>query len=106
MWTSNTLMKIDTRSVGALPRPSGPAISGGGATSAICVTNPSAGATIMSPPAGVTRTGSRKKAPTHNVTPNISQPRISHPRSQKQSVTIPAINRNLRPSDEPTAIAT
>jgi hypothetical protein len=47
---------------------------------------------------GVTRTGSRKKAPTHAVIPAISQPAISQPSSQKQTVTIAAINRNLRPS--------
>src|SRR3546814_11607841 len=98
MWTSNTLMKIDTRSIGASPNPSGPAISGGGGTSAIWVTSPSAGATIRSAPVGVIRTGSRKKAPTQMVRPSISHGSTGQPSSQKQRVTIAAINRNLRPS--------
>jgi len=98
MWTSNTLMKIDTRSMVASERPSAPAISGGGGTSAICVTSPSAGAITRSAPVGVTRTGSRKKAATQIVRPSISQPNISQPSSQKHSVTTPAISTNLRPS--------
>src|SRR3546814_16046873 len=71
-----------------LPNPSGPAISGGGGTSAIWVTSPSAGATIRSAPVGVIRTGSRKKAPTQMVRPSISHGSTGQPSSQKQRVTI------------------
>src|SRR3546814_6106411 len=44
------------------------------------------------------RTGSRKKAPTQIVRPSISHGSTGQPSSQKQTVTIAAINRNLRPS--------
>ena len=46
MWTSNTLMKIETRVYSASARPPSPASSRGGGTLAIIVTSPSAGATI------------------------------------------------------------
>ena len=74
MWTSNTLMKIDTR-VNSPARPPSPASSSGGGTRLIIVTSPSAGATISLGSAGVVRTGSRKKAATQIVRPTSSQPR-------------------------------
>ena len=67
MWTSNTLMKIDTRVYSPSARPSGPRSSGGGGTLAIIVISPSAGATISLSPRGVVRTGSRKKVATQIV---------------------------------------
>ena len=73
MWTSNTDMKIDTRLQGPGGRPPSPASCRGTSTSEIWQTSPSAGDTINPAPRGVTRTGSRKNAATHNVTPAISQ---------------------------------
>ena len=67
MWTSNTLMKIDTRVYSPSARPSAPRSSGGGGTLAIIVIRPSAGATISFSPRGVVRIGSRKKVATQMV---------------------------------------
>ena len=74
MWTSNTLMKIDTR-VNSPESPPSPASSSGAVTRLIIVTSPSAGATISFGSAGVVRIGSRKKAATQMVSPTSSQPR-------------------------------
>ena len=57
MWQSNTLMKIETRSIGLSPRPS----SCGGGAVVIWLTRPSAGETTRPSRTGVTRGGSRKK---------------------------------------------
>ncbi len=72
MWTSNTLMKIDTRVNSPL---SSPASSGGAGTRTIIVTSPSAGATISLGSVGVVRIGSRKNVATQIVTNTSSQPR-------------------------------
>ena len=74
MWTSNTLMKIETR-VNSPDSPPSPASSSGAGTRLIIVTSPSAGATISLGSAGVVRTGSRKNAATQIVRPTSSQPR-------------------------------
>ena len=69
MCTSNTLMKIETRTTGsALSIPS-PCSSRGGGTLVIIVTSPSAGETIRPSPTGVVRTGSRKKAAMNRLRP-------------------------------------
>ena len=95
MWTSNTLMKIDTRvnSPGMSP-----ASSGGGPTLLIIVTSPSAGATISAGSCGVVRIGSRKKVATQIVTITSSHPKMSGRTEKAISVMTAAIRVNLRPS--------
>src|SRR5262245_19267681 len=73
-WQLNTLMKIDTRGSGAVPRPS----SAGGTALTTRLTIPSAGATTMPSRTGVTRTGSRKKKAHHAVTMVAIQPSGDH----------------------------
>jgi hypothetical protein len=97
MWTSNTLMKIDTR-VNSPRRPPSPASSGGGGPWLIIVTSPSAGATISLDRRGVVRIGSRKKAATQIVTPISSQPRKWLTGCRSASAMNAAMTVNLRPS--------
>src|SRR3982750_363559 len=98
MWTSNTLMKIDTRVYSPSARPSGPRSSGGGGTLAIMVISPSAGATINLSPRGVVRTGSRKKVATQIVAPISSQPKKWLINVYIARAATPAITTYLRPS--------
>ena len=74
IWTSNTDMKIETRTIGSVP--SSPVSSRGTGTRSIIVTSPSAGAITRSSPRGVVRTGSRKNAATHTVSPSIGQKKM------------------------------
>src|SRR6185369_1979024 len=78
--------------------PSGPRSSGGGGTSTIIVTNPSAGETINLSPRGVVRTGSRKKAATQIVRPSRSHAITPQCRRKASNVIAPAPTANLRPS--------
>jgi hypothetical protein len=100
MWTSKTLMKMETRITGSGDMPSSPSISSaGGGTVAIRVTMPSAGATISPSPVGVVRTGSRKKAAVQIVTIANSQPTTSQSIThQNKAVIAAAMTTNLRPS--------
>src|SRR5688500_9695315 len=91
-------MKIDTRVSGPSPSASGPAISGGGSTSAIIVIIPSAGAMISPSPLGVVRIGSRKKAATHKVTAASGQAIVSQLNKAKTRHRAAEITTNLRPS--------
>ena len=95
MWTSNTDMKIDTRTSGSASSASSPTSSRGGATVSISVTSPSAGATISPSPCGTARTGSRKKAAIHSVTAAIGHASVSHAISAKTNVSTAAMPRNL-----------
>ena len=70
MWQSNTLMKMETRSIGAAPRPS----SCGSAIVVIWLTRPSAGATTRPSRTGVTRGGSRKNSVHQTVSKVPIQP--------------------------------
>jgi len=81
------------------PEPSSICNSIGGSTSAIRVTNPSAGATIAESPCGTTRSGSRKNANTPADISNSGQPTTFHPTiSRKNRLIATAISPNLRPS--------
>src|SRR6185369_826050 len=93
--TSNTLMKIETRVYLPSSSPSGPRSSGGGGTSTIIVTNPSAGETINLSPRGVVRTGSRKKAATQIVRPSRSHAITAQCRRKASNVIAPAPTANL-----------
>ena len=95
MCTSNTDMKIDTRTIGASPN--SPTSSRGTGTRWIIVTSPSAGATIRSSPCGVVRTGSRKNAATQMHRPTNGQNR-TWLIAVAIRVSPPAIRTYLRPS--------
>ena len=98
MWTSNTLMKIETRTRVSSFSPSGPAISRGTGTRSIIVTSPSAGEMICPSACGVTRIGSRKKAATQMVTPISRKPSSSQMANRNSIVTAAEIRTYLRPS--------
>ena len=79
-------MKMETRSMGSLPRPS----STGGATREIRETRPSAGEITSPSRTGVTRAGSRKKKMTQTVSASMGQ--VSHaPHHRRIRVAAPAI---------------
>src|SRR5579884_1714770 len=98
IWTSNTLMKIDTRVYSPSLRPSAPRSSGGGGTLTIIVIKPSAGAMISLSPRGVVRIGSRKKVATQIVRPTSSQPRKFQCSRKANNVIAPTPTVYFRPS--------
>src|SRR4029450_4140925 len=97
MWTSNTLMKIETR-VNSPVRPPSPASSSGALTRLIIVTRPSAGATISLGSPGVVLIGSRKNAATQIVNPISSKPRKWLTRLYIAKAAKAAISVYFRPS--------
>src|SRR3546814_19022797 len=104
MWTSNTLMKMETRMTGSGSSPPSPLVSSwGGVPSWIIVTSPSAGEAITPPPEGVALIGSRKNAATPRVMPANGQGTRFHPNKAGAEQEPAATHPHLHPPGETEA---